>query len=133
MRECKSTRPGLCATCYTLSRQDEEYFGGLRELVLERDGYHWPGDALGRGKRPIVVHRRVPGKSDLSLMLSLCPGRHAKVQRTSAVLSAMPPLLLELWREQHPKGHEQVQLDFSIKEPGAKPVTLFRDEREAGL
>ena len=22
---------GLCATCYTLKRQDEEYFGGLRE------------------------------------------------------------------------------------------------------
>ena len=30
---------GLCATCYTLKRQDAEYFGGLRELVLERDGY----------------------------------------------------------------------------------------------
>ena len=30
---------GLCATCYTLKRQDEEYFGGLREAVLERDGY----------------------------------------------------------------------------------------------
>ena len=24
---------GLCATCYTLKRQDEEYFGGLREAV----------------------------------------------------------------------------------------------------
>jgi hypothetical protein len=30
---------GMCATCYTLRRQDEEYFGGLREAVLERDGY----------------------------------------------------------------------------------------------
>ncbi len=30
---------GLCATCYTLKRQEEEYFGGLREAVLERDGY----------------------------------------------------------------------------------------------
>ncbi len=30
---------GLCATCYTLKRQDAEYFGGLRETVLERDGY----------------------------------------------------------------------------------------------
>lgn len=30
---------GLCSTCYTLKRQDEEYFGGLREAVLERDGY----------------------------------------------------------------------------------------------
>jgi hypothetical protein len=28
---------GLCASCYNLKRQDEEYFGGLREQVLERD------------------------------------------------------------------------------------------------
>jgi hypothetical protein len=27
---------GLCATCYTLRRQDEEYFGGHREEVLKR-------------------------------------------------------------------------------------------------
>ncbi len=30
---------GLCATCYTLKRQDEEYFGGKREEVLVRDGH----------------------------------------------------------------------------------------------
>lgn len=30
---------GLCVTCYTLKRQDEESFGGLRKVVLERDGY----------------------------------------------------------------------------------------------
>jgi hypothetical protein len=30
---------GLCSTCYTLKRQDEEYFGGFREASLERDGY----------------------------------------------------------------------------------------------
>ena len=29
---------GLCSTCYTLKRQDDEYFGGLREAVLQRDG-----------------------------------------------------------------------------------------------
>ena len=60
-------------------------------------------------------------------MLSLCPACHAKVHRTKAALSAMRPLLLELWREQHPKGHEQVQLDFTPKEPMAIPVRLFRD------
>ncbi len=27
------------ATCYTLKRQDEEDFGGLREAVLKRDGH----------------------------------------------------------------------------------------------
>jgi len=45
-------------------------------------------------------------------MISLCPGCHAKVYRTKAVFSQMPPLLLELWREQHPEGHEQMVLEF---------------------
>ena len=123
---------GLCSTCYTLKRQDEEYFGGLREAVLERDGYRCRVcDASGRDKRSIIVHHRVPGKSVLHLMLSLCPGCHAKIHRTKAVLSAMPPLLLELWREQHPKGHEQVQLDFTTKKPRPKLVPLFADKEEA--
>lgn len=94
---------GLCATCYTLKRQDEEYIGGLRETVLKRDGYRCRVcDASGRDKRSIIVHHRVTGRSVLSLMLSLCPACHAKIHRTKAVLSAMPPLLLKLWREQHP-------------------------------
>jgi len=98
---------GLCATCYTLKRQDDEHFGGHREAVLERDGHRCRVcGASGRNKRSIVVHHRVPGKSLLSLMLSLCPACHAKVHRTKVALAAMPPLLLELWREQHPKGHE---------------------------
>jgi hypothetical protein len=40
----------------------------------------------------------------------------------------MPALLLELWREQHPKGHEQTQLDFIVKRPAAKAVQLFSEE-----
>ena len=117
---------GMCATCYTLKRQDEEYFGGLREKVLERDGYRCRVcDASGRDKRSIVVHHRVPGVSLLHLMISLCPGCHAKVGRTKAVLSAMSPLLLELWREQHPQGHEQTTLDFTNKKLVIQRPRLF--------
>ena len=119
---------GLCSTSYTLKRQDEEHFGGLREAVLERDGYRCRVcDASNRDKRSIVVHHRVPGRSVLRLMLFLCQGCHAKVHRTRAVLSAMPHLLLELWREQHPKGHEQVQLDFTNRKAAARPVRLIED------
>ena len=122
---------GLCATCYTLRRQDEEYFGGLREAVLERDGYRCRVcDASGRDKRSIIVQYRRSGKSVLNLMLALWPGCHAKVHRTKAVLSAMPPLLLELWREQHPEGHEQVLLDFTSKSRKPKLVSLFEDRQE---
>jgi 5-methylcytosine-specific restriction endonuclease McrA len=119
---------GLCATCYTLKRQDEEYFGGLREQVLERDGYCCRVcGASGRRKRSIVVHHRVPGRSVLHLMISLCPVCHVKVGRTKAVLSQMPALLLELWREQHPLGHEQTALNFKANFPAAKSAPLFLD------
>jgi hypothetical protein len=125
---------GLCATCYTLKRQDEEHFGGLREAVLERDGYRCRVcDASGRDKRSIIVHHRVPGKSILNLMLSLCPACHAKIHRTKAVLSAMPPLLLKLWREQHPEGHEQTALNFALKKPFAVPVLLFHQKTSKEL
>jgi hypothetical protein len=123
---------GLCATCYTLKRQDEEHFGGLREAVLERDGYRCRVcDASGRDKWSITVHHRVPGKSVMALMLSLCPGCHAKVHRTKTVRSAMPPLLLRLWREQHPKGHEQVLLNFTLTKPLPKPAYLFGNDGES--
>lgn len=121
---------GHCATCYALKRQDEAYFGGLREAVLERDGHACRVcGASGRDKRSITVHHRVPGKSLLHLMISLCPACHAKVHRTKAVLSHMPPLLLALWREQHPHGHEQTVLNFAPLAVPAK-VTLFPLKRE---
>lgn len=123
---------GLCATCYTLKRQDGVYFGGLREVVLQRDGYCCRVcGASGRRKRSIVVHHRVPGRSELSLMISLCPACHARVGRTKAVLAEMPPLLLELWREQHPEGHEQKMLDFKASCPMAQAVRLFEESRVA--
>lgn len=120
---------GMCSTCYTLRRQDAAYFGGLRETVLERDGYRCRVcDASGRGKRAIVVHHRVPGKSVLPLMISLCPVCHAKVHRTKAVLAAMPALLLKLWRELHPDGHEQIVLNFAPRRPPLTRIPLFSKE-----
>jgi hypothetical protein len=88
---------GMCPTCYTLKRQDEEYFGGLREQVLERDEHRCRVcGASGRDKRSIIVHHRVPGVSKLDLMIALCPGCHAKVHRTRVALTAMPPLYANL-------------------------------------
>jgi hypothetical protein len=121
---------GMCATCYTLRRQDEAHFGGLREVVLERDGYCCRVcGASGSDKRSITVHHRKPGRSILHLMISLCPGCHAKVHRTKAVRAIMPALLLELWREQHPQGHEQTALNFGMQGPAARKIALFEDER----
>ncbi len=117
---------GCCAACYTLRRQDRERFGGLRESVLERDGYACRScGASGRDKRSIIVHHRVPGKSLLHLMISLCPACHARLHRTKAVLSEMPPMLLKLWRERHPRGHEQMAFQFTSATPAAVPIPLF--------
>ncbi len=90
---------GLCATFYTLKRQDAEYFGGLREQVLARDGYA----CRVCGDPHPGVHHREPGKSVLQLMTALCAGCHAKVHRTKVVLTVFPPLLLVLWRDSTPR------------------------------
>jgi hypothetical protein len=47
-----------------------------------------------------------------------------------AVLSRMSPLLLELWREQRPNGHEQTMLDFKARGVAAQKVPLFAEDRE---
>lgn len=116
----------MCATYYTLKRQDEEYFGVLREQVLRRDVYCCRiCGASGHGKRSIVVHHRVPGVSKLPLMISLCPACHPVVSRTRVMRRSVPARLLELRREQHPRGHEQMVMSFEKDVIFAVPVLLF--------
>ena len=120
----------MCKLCYNLKLHDIKYFNGLREAVLKRDGYSCRVcGASGHGKRAIVVHHRVPSVSSLHLMISLCPACHAKVTKTKTVLAAMPPLLLLLWREQHPDGHEQTQLGFDARDAATATLHLFTDDR----
>ena len=130
----KARRSGMCKLCYNLRLHDTKYFNGLREAVLKRDGYSCRVcGASGHGTRAIVVHHRVPGVSLLPLMIALCPACHAKVTRTKTVLAAMPPLLLLLWREQHPDGQEQTTLDFSVRETVVPAALLFAEDKETNL
>ena len=39
-------------------------------------------------------------------------------------MKAMDPLLLELWREQHPRGQQQTFFDFDLKTQAALPIPL---------
>jgi hypothetical protein len=124
---------GLCSTCYTLKRQDEEYFGGHREEVLARDGYRCriPGcRKAGTAKRTLAVHHREPGNNDPDLMITLCLAHHAMVTRTQMLCKDWPVLLRILWREQHPEAHEQTALDFTVKKSVIKLVPLFPDASE---
>jgi hypothetical protein len=66
-------------------------------------------------------------------MSSLCPGCHAKVERIKMVLAEMNPLLLVLWREQHPQGQEQIMLAFNAREPATQPVPLVYDDPRNGI
>jgi hypothetical protein len=86
---------GLCATCYTLKRQDAEYFGGLREQVLERDGYACrvcgdpdPGVSPSRAGQVCAASDDRP----------LCGGV-SREGPPKVVLTEFPPLLLVLWRD----------------------------------
>lgn len=80
---------GLCSTCYTLKRQDKEYFGGLREAVLERDGYRCRVcDASGRTSDPLpcIIVDLVNQRST-----SWCPFARGAMQRS-----------IERWRSSQP-------------------------------
>jgi len=140
---------GLCASCYSMRRHDEEYYAGLREKVLERDGHRC--QVCGRKCSPtrssatpqmidgvcvnatnesyetgILVHHRQPGKSTMSLMITLCVGCHAKVHKRTVLDDPDAPELLRiLWREQHPEGVEQFVLKFSIEQDRPAPGCLF--------
>jgi hypothetical protein len=119
---------GLCATCYTLRRQDEEYFGGHREEVLKRDEYRCavpPCTTLKRGKRSVAVHHRRPGNNDPKWMITLCLSCHAKITRTQFLRWDWPPLLIILWREQRFSD-----TSFGIFE--AFPDTAARNSHDIG-
>ncbi len=49
-------------------------------------------------------------------MISLCPGCHSKVHRIKVMRTGISSLLVELWREQHPTGHEKL---YSISNQGS--------------
>lgn len=124
---------GMCATCHTMKRQAEGYLGGLHEAVLERDRYRCRVcDASGRDKRSTILHHRVPGKSTLNLIVPL-PSLPCQASPEESCSFGSASLLLELWREQHPKGHEQDQLNVAVSKPLATPVELFGNERETCL
>jgi hypothetical protein len=119
---CPCGRPpvkrGLCATCYALRRRDLEYFAGLRERVIERDGHLCRG--CGGRPRRLGVHHRRPGVSSLRWMIALCPACHQRVHRTRVWRRQLPDPVRALWRELHPKAAEQLGLPFDAPAPLAE-------------
>jgi ribosomal protein L40E len=104
---------GLCRRCYARNYFDRRLFGGRRERVRERDGgFCQACGQPGRGTRALPVHHRRPGISQDRYLITVCRRCHARIHRTRMLLKILPALLVELWREQHPDGVEQLALDF---------------------
>ena len=108
---------GLCRRCYSRHWFDRRFFGGRRERVRERDGgFCQACGHPGRGTRALPVHHRRPGLSQDRYLITVCRRCHVRIHRTRMLLKILPALLVELWREQHPDGVEQLTLDFGRTE-----------------
>jgi hypothetical protein len=101
---------GLCRSCYDAAYHDDSYFAAAKANV-------WRGTdtAAGCGEATNVVHNRRPGCDQEYWLITLCPACHATVERLQRLDRYLPPLLLTLWREQHPDAGEQ--LAFLLETP----------------
>jgi hypothetical protein len=102
---------GLCRSCYGAAYHGDSYFAGAKANVLARDGH----GCRVCGEATNVVHHRRPGCDQEKWLITLCPACHATVERLERVDRYLPPLLLALWREQHPEAGEQ--LAFALDAP----------------
>ena len=110
---------GLCLRCYDQRRRSLQRFGGLREIVLARDGYR----CTACGTPTFVVHHRRPFGTS-RIYVTLCPSCHARVHRTLYVRWWMDEYLRQLWREQHPRLAEQLALPL-LDPPSIEPEQLL--------
>jgi NMD protein affecting ribosome stability and mRNA decay len=97
---------GLCRTCYRAAARSRQRFAGLREEVLQRDGYACR--ACGAVDH-LHVHHRKPGINQRELLITVCAGCHARLHRLGALRIWIPEPLIVLWEEQHPGVAVQLQ------------------------
>jgi hypothetical protein len=98
---------GLCRACYAQAARSRTYFGGHREIVLERDGRSCR--ICGAGNQRVVHHRR-RGENAPELLITVCPACHARIHRLAAIRHYVPEELVPFWTEQHPGVALQLQL-----------------------
>jgi hypothetical protein len=84
----------------------------------------------------MMPHHRRPGCDQEKWLITLCPACHATVERLERLDRYLPPLLLALWREQHPDAGEQLALELAASweattgDPSKQPDRKSRrDER----
>jgi hypothetical protein len=87
-------------------------FAGERYQTILRDGGRCT--VPGCGSERVIVHHR-----NKRLYVTLCPGCHARVERTRYPRWDMHPYLRQLWREAHPRLAEQLPLALVLAVPRA--------------
>jgi hypothetical protein len=125
---------GCCSLCYYREYHSWRWFGGLREAVLKRDRFSCR--ACGARRRLVVHHREE--RNAKALLITLCIRCHVRLHRSRRLRYWVPEVLLHLWRELHPAGPMQLQLQLPLtvtnepltrqpkrraKEPRLNPVT----------
>jgi hypothetical protein len=123
---------GFCRACYAARRRDLLRFAGLRSRIIERDRHACRVCGEPKSAQRLHVHHRKPGVSREKLLIALCPGHHALVHKLQVLDRLLPPLLAELWREQHPGAPEQLMLGFGQQAvPASTAAWLWEEARLA--
>jgi hypothetical protein len=104
---------GQCRACYDRRYHSLRFFGGLRELILERDHHRCRACGAPSG---LVVHHRKEGNQVESLV-TLCVRCHMRIHHSLGLRYWLSGPLLRLWREWHRR--EPVQLQLALKSKGA--------------
>jgi hypothetical protein len=105
---------GLCLRCYDAWLRSQRRFGGQREAVIRRDGERC---LICSTPEQVIVHHR-----SKKVFATLCRGDHARVHHLRRLRWGMNEFLRQLWREQHSKQPEQLEL--SLEAPPAPPEQL---------
>jgi hypothetical protein len=120
-------RNGMCARCSRRERLSRENFAGLRELVLDRDGYQC--QCCGEvDETRLVVHHRRAGFNRLGWLVTICRACHVRVHLTFRPRYGYSGLLYTLWREAHRGAPLQARLPLELASSmTGEQVPLFLD------
>jgi hypothetical protein len=128
-RRIELMRLSCCRLCYQRHYHSLRWFGGLRELILQRDRRRCR--ACGETKRLVVHHRT--GDNAKQVLITLCVRCHVSVHRTRSLRRWLPEALLELWRELHPHEVVQMQLPLAVRKAAAADLSArIHQQRDMG-
>lgn len=115
--------PGCCRSCYDRRHHSLRFFGGLREQVLERDGFRCRGCGQRSG---LVVHHR-DQHNRANMLVTLCTRCHIRIHHSSGLSYWLSQMLVRLWRELHPKTPMQLHLTFRNTRVKEKPKSVVEN------